>query len=79
MTDKLIDNQPHYTNNMLEPIEIMKANFTFEEYTGFLQGNVLKYMLRYKRKNGLEDLLKARTYLTWLIYAVEDNQTDGDK
>lgn len=63
----LIDNQAHYKNQGVEPIELMRANFTKEEYAGFLQGNVLKYMLRYKNKNGIEDLKKAKTYLTWLI------------
>lgn len=65
--NKLIDNQEHYKANGVEPIELMKQNFTKEEYSGFLQGNVLKYMMRFKRKNGLEDLKKALTYLTWLI------------
>lgn len=66
MTD-LIDNQPHYKNQGIEPIVLMRKNFSKEEFAGFLQGNVLKYMLRYKDKNGLEDLKKAKTYLTWLI------------
>lgn len=64
---KLIDKQDHYKANGVEPIELMKQNFTKEEYNGFLQGNVLKYMMRFKRKNGVEDLKKALTYLTWLI------------
>lgn len=63
----LIDNQPHYKNQGIEPIELMRKNFSKEEFAGFLQGNVLKYMLRYKDKNGIEDLKKAKTYLTWLI------------
>lgn len=63
----LIDNQPHYKNQGIEPIVLMKTNFSKEEFVGFLQGNVLKYMLRYKDKNGIEDLKKAKTYLTWLI------------
>lgn len=67
----LIDNQAHYKNQGVEPIALMKANFTKEEFAGFLQGNVLKYMLRYKDKNGLEDLKKAKTYLTWLINELE--------
>lgn len=71
MTD-LIDNQPHYKNQGVEPIDLMHANFSKEEFSGFLQGNVLKYMLRYKDKNGVEDLKKAKTYLTWLI-GVEEN------
>lgn len=63
----LIENQSHYKNQGIEPIDLMRENFSKEEFTGFLQGNVLKYMLRYKDKNGVEDLKKAKTYLTWLI------------
>lgn len=68
----LIDKQEHYTNNGIQPIQIMKANMTKEAYRGFLEGNILKYPLRYKRKNGLEDLKKAKTYLTWLIEDLEE-------
>lgn len=66
-TSDLIDNQSHYKNQGIEPIDLMRENFSKEEFSGFLQGNVLKYMLRYKDKNGVEDLKKAKTYLTWLI------------
>lgn len=68
----LIDNQKHYTNNGIQPIQIMKANMTKEKYRGFLEGNILKYPLRYEDKNGLEDLKKAKTYLTWLIEDIEE-------
>lgn len=68
----LIDQQDHYTNNGIQPIQIMKANMTKEKYRGFLEGNILKYPLRYEDKNGLEDLKKAKTYLTWLIEDIEE-------
>lgn len=68
----LIDNQIHYTVNGIQPIQIMKANMTKEEYRGFLEGNILKYPLRYKHKNGLEDIKKAKTYLSWLIEDIEE-------
>lgn len=68
----LIDNQIHYTVNGIQPIQIMKANMSKEEFRGFLEGNILKYPLRYKHKNGLEDLKKAKTYLTWLIEDIEE-------
>lgn len=68
----LIDQQEHYTNNGIQPIEIMKANMTKEKFRGFLEGNILKYPLRYEDKNGLEDLKKAKTYLTWLIEDIEE-------
>ena len=68
----LIDKQSHYTNNGIQPIEIMKANMSKEKYRGFLEGNIIKYPLRYEDKNGLEDLKKAKTYLTWLIEDIEE-------
>lgn len=68
----LIDQQEHYTNNGIQPIEIMKANMTKEEYRGFLMGNIIKYPLRYKDKGGLKDLKKTKTYLTWLIEDIEE-------
>lgn len=71
-TNDLIDQQDHYTNNGIQPIQIMKANMTKEKYRGFLEGNILKYPLRYEDKNGLEDLKKAKTYLTWLIEDIEE-------
>ena len=45
----------------------MSVNFTNEAYMGFLEGNILKYVTRYKMKNGVEDLKKARYYLDLLI------------
>ena len=46
----------------IQPVDYIKAN-----KLGFLEGNVIKYTTRYKKKNGLEDLLKARYYLDRLI------------
>ena len=40
---------------------------TPDEVVGFYKGNVIKYLTRFKKKNGLEDLKKARVYLTRLI------------
>lgn len=68
----LIDKQEHYTANGIQPIELMRQNFTSEAFQGFLEGNILKYVLRHRRKNGVEDLRKAMTYLTWLIEEEEN-------
>ncbi len=40
---------------------------TPDEVVGFYKGNVIKYLTRFKKKNGLEDLKKARVYLARLI------------
>lgn len=65
MTDE--PNQEHYTTFSIQPIDYMKSLMEPLEYEGFLRGNVIKYVSRYRVKNGVEDLKKARTYLNWLI------------
>ena len=52
----------HYAVMKIQPREFILAN-----ELGFCEGNVIKYLCRYKRKNGLEDLKKARQYLDFLI------------
>lgn len=37
-----------------------------DQVRGFYVGNVIKYLTRYRNKNGLEDLDKANTYLARL-------------
>lgn len=71
----LIDKQEHYTANGIQPIEIMKANMTSEQYYGFLFGNSQKYLTRHERKNQVEDLKKCITYITWMI----DEWENGNK
>ena len=52
----------HYKRMVIQPIEfILKNNL------GFCEGNVIKYITRYRHKNGKEDLLKARHYIDLLI------------
>ena len=41
----------------------------------YYSGNVLKYLLRYKYKNGVEDLEKAKHYLEYLIKKEKDAAT----
>ena len=65
--DNLILNQDHYTKNSIQPFDIMKANFTKEQWYGFLFGNAQKYITRHERKNKVEDLKKAITYITLMI------------
>lgn len=66
-------NQPvHYTQGDIECIDAMKAQSTPEEFNGFLKLQSVKYLWRYRHKNGLEDLKKARWYLERLIAEVEE-------
>ena len=56
----------HYEGT-IEPIDYIEANGL-----GFSEANVIKYVTRYKKKNGVEDLRKARWYLDRLIFQLED-------
>lgn len=74
-----INHPPHYqTSSGLETIDVIEA-FT-EDLIGAEAtntGNVIKYICRWKNKNGLEDLKKARWYLDRLIdYVEKKNEED---
>ena len=43
------------------------TDFIIEQSMSFLEGNIVKYLVRYKEKSGIEDLRKARWYLEKLI------------
>lgn len=61
-------NQPsHYTSGGIECLDAMQAMLSKDEFIGFLRGNVFKYNWRYKLKNGIEDLKKAKFYQDKLI------------
>jgi len=66
MTDNV--NQPaHYGQGAIECIEYIKDFLNDEELIGYYRGNVAKYLHRWRYKNGVEDLKKARWYLEALI------------
>jgi hypothetical protein len=52
----------HYKDMVIQPIE-----FTHKNKLNFCQGNVIKYITRYKAKNGLEDLEKVIHYVELLM------------
>ena len=69
----MINRPPHYTQGGVECIDAIKAAVTGKPpYEAWLVGQVIKYVWRYDRKNGEEDLQKAAFYLECLIDAQED-------
>ena len=60
-------NPSHYKDNGIECIEYIKERLPNDAFLGYLNGNVIKYTHRWKDKNGIEDLRKARWYLDKLI------------
>lgn len=66
-TDDIQIGGSHYKNMPIQPIEfIVKNGIPYRE------ANVIKYVVRFKNKNGLEDLKKARHYLDMLIEEYEN-------
>ncbi len=59
----------HYKDMAIQPLQYTMAN-----KLGFCEGNIIKYVSRYKNKNGVEDLKKARHYLDLLIADVSDER-----
>lgn len=55
-------NPNHYKQGNIEVIE-----YILDQKFSYLEGNIIKYVSRYKNKNGLEDLKKAQWYLERLI------------
>lgn len=59
----------HYSKMKIQPID-----FITENGLGYIEGNIIKYVCRYKDKNGLEDLKKAQHYLQMLIEQTSQDQ-----
>jgi hypothetical protein len=52
----------HYKDLKIQPIEFIHAN-----NIPFCEANAIKYLCRWRNKNGKQDLLKARHYIDLLI------------
>jgi len=52
----------HYKNYKIQP-----AEFIIKNNIGFCEGNIIKYVLRFKEKGGVQDLEKAKHYIELLI------------
>ena len=61
----------YYKAGGLETIDYLHAFLTEDEFNGFCKGNIIKYVSRANRKNGIEDIRKARDYLRYLITSMK--------
>lgn len=67
MSDNVHTPKHYQGRNGLEAIEVHRNFMNDEQLTGYHLGNLIKYVLRYRRKNGIEDLEKAKVHMDWLI------------
>ena len=66
--DDNVNHPTHYTSGGIEVWD-----FLIDQGLSYFEGNIVKYICRWKIKNGLEDLRKAKAYLDKLIKWEEGN------
>lgn len=66
-----VNHPNHYTAGGIETFDYIKAKLNKEQLEGYLVGNILKYLSRYKHKNGIEDIKKAEWYFMKLTVLLE--------
>ena len=72
MEEKDMVNSPiHYNKAGIETIDALEAMLV-DGFDFYLQGNIVKYLWRFRYKNGVEDLKKAQWYLNKLIEVYDD-------
>lgn len=71
LQEDTVNHPSHYTDGGIETIEAIEAQLSQEEYEGYLRGNCVKYLWRWRHKGGVEDLKKCKWYLDRLIALVD--------
>jgi len=66
-----IKDPKHYSRWKIEPVQFMMEN-----EIPYVEGNVIKYIMRWRYKGGLEDLHKAQEYLNILIKNELENSSE---
>ena len=67
-----VNHPSHYTQGGIECLDAIEASMPAEGFQDYCKGNILKYIWRYRFKNGVEDLKKAQFYLDRMIQSVEN-------
>ena len=71
---EVVDKPPHYLKYKIEPITFVMTN-----QLPFAEGNVIKYIMRWRDKNGIQDLKKAKRYIDLIIELEETGNIDPKK
>ena len=72
-TEDNVNSPSHYNQSGIECIDAIKASLG-DEYRDYCKGNVMKYLWRYKYKNGIEDLKKAQWYLNSMVDSLQQEE-----
>lgn len=69
-----VDHPAHYADKSIEVIDYIEDTLSPDGLIGYYEGNIIKYISRWRKKNGVEDLKKARWYLDRLISTQESKE-----
>ena len=68
MNNDMVNHPAHYTAGGIECIEALKSATTgLNGIEAVCTANAIKYLWRWKNKNGVQDLEKAKWYIDYLI------------
>lgn len=70
MADNVV-HPSHYADKQIEVIDYIRDTLTPDGYVDYCIGNVIKYVSRWRKKGGVEDLKKAQVYLGWAVDAAD--------
>ena len=71
----MVNHPSHYTQGGIECIDALKAATVGKRgIEGVCVANVIKYLWRYEKKNGIEDIRKAKFYIERLLKELEESQ-----
>lgn len=73
----LVNHPPHYTTGSVECIDALRAALGDEGFIGYCTGNAIKYLWRFQRKNGEQDIKKAIWYCQKLSEVIADYSNPG--
>lgn len=71
MKNDVVNHPKHYESGKFECIDVMVETQGLESVKNFCLCNAFKYLYRHNKKNGIEDIKKARWYITKFIELVE--------
>ena len=66
-----VNHPSHYTFGKIEVMDYIEDKLSDVECEGYFVGNIIKYVSRFRKKNGIEDLKKDQWYLNRLISNME--------
>lgn len=71
-----VNHPSYYADKKIEVIDYIRDTLEEAGFVDYCLGNVIKYVSRWRKKGGVEDLKKAAVYLAW---ATENAEVNDDR